>query len=538
MLQKIVKLKENDENGIFNNIYEIVDESDRQGTRAVIKLKKDTNVNKIISMLYKSSDLQTNFNVNMVAIADGKPKLLNLIDIIKYYVNYQKDVIFKRSKYDLEVSVAKAHILEGLIVAIKNIDDVIKIIKESKSTIEAKKSLMEKFILTDVQAQAILDMRLARLTNLEVNKIVNELKILNDLIVKLNKIIASDKLQFNLVKTELLEIKDKYLSERKSLLIDDDEDLNKLESSVVLSESSEYVNVIYSALNTLKQVNTKSYNMASKELGVNANLFEIPSLNLLVQSNKMLYLFTNLGNCHKIKVSDIPSVKFKDKGEFVYNLIKNFLPNETVVSMFDFDENNKTDKLVFVTKSGMIKISNNSEYFLTKQTISAIKLKENDELINVFINNENESLIMFTNMGYCVNVLKNDISLSSRTSIGVKGINLSANDYVINAYQNNNSDAYALFTSNGYAKVIKQSEIEQSARNRKGDKVISTKVKNLMLTNAFKLDRSVSFVTVNLNGELNYVLNKKMVLDNKSGLGKMVLNTKDEIVKVYKYTVI
>lgn len=544
MLQKIAKLKENDDGTNYGGIYEIVDESDRHGTRAVIKLKKDTNVNRLLKLLYKNSDLQTNFNVNMVAIAGGKPKLLNLLDIISYYVNYQKEVVYKRTKYDLDVSEKRAHILQGLLVAIKEIDKVIKIIKASKSTNEAKTTLMSTFYLSDVQAQAILDMRLARLTSLEVNRIEKELAELTELINKLKRILESDKLQYNLIKFELNEIKQKFATERKSIIVSDDDNdavFTSTEENVTESEYAEEVNIIYSAGNTLKLVAQKNYNLSTKELSANATLFEVPHLNLVTKTNKTVFVFTNLGNCHKLKVKDVPVAKFKDKGEFVYNLIKNFIPTEKIVAMFDFDEiNNSNDKLVFVTKNGLVKLTNVTEFFSSKQTIAAIKLKdENDEVVLVSINNQTDLVTVFTHLGFALSFEKGDITETGRVSMGVKAIGLNDGDFVVNAYQSTPSSAFALFTSNSYAKVIKSSEIQLSQRARKGSKVINTKDKTLTLMNAYLLDKNTSFVVKTKEGELNFVLNKKMALEDKTGAGKNTTgNKKTKCDSVYLYTVV
>lgn len=544
MLQKIAKLKENDTSSNYSGIYEIVDESDRHGTRAVIKLKKDTNVNKLLKLLYKNTDLQTNFNVNMVAIAGGKPKLLNLLEIISYYVNYQKGVIYKRTKYDLDVSEKRAHILQGLLVAIKEIDKVIKIIRSSKSTNEAKTSLMSTFYLSDVQAQAILDMRLARLTSLEVNRIEKELAELTELINKLKRILESDKLQYNLIKFELNEIKERFASPRKSIIVDDETDellTDKNENDSEVNDLGEEVNVIYSAGNTLKVVYQKNYNLSTKELSANATLFEVPQLNLITKTNKTIYIFTNLGNCHKLKVKDIPIAKFKDKGEFVYNLIKNFIPTEKIVAMYDFDEvNNSNDKLVFVTKNGLVKLTKIKEFFSSKQTIAAIKLKdETDEIVLVSINNDNDLVTVFTRLGFALSFEKQDITETGRVSMGVKAINLSDGDYVVNAYQNTPNSAFALFTSNGYAKVIKHSEVQLSQRARKGSKVISIKDKILKLTSAYLLDKNTSYVVKTDENELHYVLNKKMSLEDKGGAGKNTAgNKKIKLDSVFMYTVV
>lgn len=543
LLQKIAKLKESDNSSNYAGIIDIVDESDRNGTRAVIKLKKGTNISNLLKLLYKNSDLQVNFNVNMVAIAGGKPKLLNLLEIISYYVEYQKEVIYRRTKYDLDVSEKREHILSGLLIAIQNIDQVIAIIKTSKSTNEAKTNLMQTFALSDVQAQAILDMRLARLTNLEVNKIVTELENLRQLIIKLKRILASDKLQYNIIKTELLEIKKNYGNPRRTQILNVDENEEAGESSLKAEENivvnEEEMVVIYSAGNTIKAVNRKNYNKSQKELSVNNTVNEIPHLNINLLNTKTLYLFTNLGNCHTVKVYDIPVCKFKDKGELLTRIIKNYENNEKVIAMIDL-ENNLNNEIIMVTKLGQVKVTKCNEYVSAKQTINAIKLNDNDEVVMCEINNANLNLALFTNLGYALSFNKEDIKPIGRVSLGVKGIKLSEDDFVVNAHQINQNSAFAVFMNNGNAKVIKASEVAELARGRKGSKIIPNN-KTLKLVNCYLLVPQVSFVTRSTNKELTFVLNKKMVLEDKLGAGKNVLQTKNKTnmcEEVFRYEVI
>ena len=527
MLQKIAKLKESDTTNVLNGISEIVDESDRHGLRAVIKLKKDANVKAILKYLYNKSDLQTNFNVNMVAIAEGKPKLLSLLEIIDYYVKYQRNVVYNRTKFDLDAAEKRKHILDGLLIAIKNIDAVIKIIKTSKSTVEAKQRLIEKFYLSDVQAQAILDMRLARLTSLEVNKLVNELENLIKLIAELKSILESEKKLMNVVKKELIQIKKTYGTPRKTEIISDeqDESVEQENENEVMVEAEE-VFVVCTAENTLKVLNKKTYNMSTKVLSSNPTKFEIPVKTLLMQNNKNLYLFTNFGNCHKIKVSQIPYAKLKDKGTPVASLVKNFLPQEKIVAMFDFNETDEETELIFATKQGLIKISKQSEYISSKQSISAIKLKDNDEVVFVGYDNREKSLLMFSHDGMAVNIIKDDVACLGRVSAGVKGMMLNANDYVVNCVLSG-ALAYTIFTSNGFGKVIKENEIALSGRARKGVKVISGKKLDIKLIGAYELSKTKNFVAILENDTLNYVESKKLVLENRLGQGKSVVGNKN-----------
>ena len=539
MLQRIAKLKELDPTSCLSGIADIVDESDRHGTRAVIKLKKDANAKSIINYLYNKSDLQCNFNVNMVAIAEGKPKQLSLIEIIDYYVKYQRKVVYNRTKFDLDAAEKRKHILDGLLIAIRNIDAVIKIIKTSKSTPEAKQRLIDTFFLSDIQAQAILDMRLARLTNLEVNKLKAELEGLIKLIAELKSILESDKKLMSVVKKELIAIKNAYGIPRRTMIIDpDEESIEEEQPEVIVNENvtAEDVHVVVTENNTIKVVNKRSYGLATKGLSANPTPYEIVKFDLVMSNMKYVYLFTNLGNCHKIKVSDIPMCKLKDKGSIISSFVKNYLPSERVVAIFDFDVNDNDTELIFTTKSGLIKITKESEYISSKQSISAIKLKEDDELVSVYYDNREKTLLIFSHDGLAVNIIKDDVATFGRVSAGVKGMSLNDGDYVVGSVLSG-ALAYTLFTSNGYGKVIKETEIPLTSRARKGVKVINGKKLDIKLIAVSDLNKNKNYVAILKNSNLVYIESKKLSLENRQGSGKSVVGEKNgaETTKVVPY---
>lgn len=540
MLQKIAKYKELDTTGVMSAITEIVDESDRNGIRAVIRLKKDAKINAILKILYKYCDVQTTFSANMVAIADGKPRLLSLKEIIKYYVDYQQNVIYNRTNYDLENCLKKEHILEGLLIAIRNIDEVVKIIKKSKSVTDAKISLIKAFDLDEIQAQAILDMRLARLTNLEVNKLVTELNRLRELIKRYTAILKSPELQIKIVKQELMEVAKKYGTPRKTEIIDDNEDFADSDGEILNVEDGEVlenVNVIATPISTLKNVNQRSYNLASKELNASSWLGEIPSISLNLQFNKDIYVFTNFGNCVKIPINKIDMCKFKDKGINFSSLYKNYVQNERVVEILDIDCNvDGENNLVFVTKQGMIKISKVKEYFASKQSILGIKLRANDELIYVRMENSTKKIAMFTNFGYGLVVEKNDIASSGRVSVGIKGVALEKGDFVVDAMQVNKNDAFVLVLSNGCAKVVRYEEIPESMRNRKGSKMYFGKSKDAKLLKVNLYDTRYNFVLEYEDEKLSLINSKDIPITNRNDAGKNFSSNK-KIKAVYNYIV-
>ncbi len=536
LLQKIASLKEADEKGDLSYIQDIVDESDRNGTRAVIKLKKDAKVQNILNILFKQTNLETTFNANIVAIADGKPKQLSLIEILQYYVDYQQKIIYNRTKFDLEACLKKEHILEGLLIAIKNIDEVVKIIKTSKNVTDAKINLMQKFTLTDVQAQAILDMRLARLTSLEVDKLVTELKRLKDLIARYTAILKSPALQLKIVKQEIMEIAKKYGSPRKTEFIAAEE-FNIVETNGS-SAIQEELNIISTPLGTIKSVNKKSYNMATKELGSNPTIAEIPENNILLSNSSTLGIFTNVGNYIQLKVSNINQCKFKDKGAYVSSYVKNVSNKEKVVSLFEFNESNSDQKLVFVTRKGMVKVSKVSEYICAKSVVAGIKMKDDDELIGVELMKTGAELGVFTKSGIGMIVPIQDIASSGRVSMGVKAISLSKDDSVIGSMQLTEEDAVCLFTNNGIMRTVKYKYIPKSLRNKKGSRLITVKNGVPSLVYASLLLPNIDYVLEQKDGKLSMIKNKDIAVVKPTEKVAPLKYVKDSnpVINVYKYT--
>ena len=537
MLQKIAKYKEANPNGPLSAVHEIVDESDKTGIRAVVKLKREAKINSILNILYKYCDVQTTFNANIVAIADGKPKQMGLKEILEYYVNYQQKIIYNRTNYDLEQALKKEHILEGLLIAIKNIDDVVKIIKNSKNVTDAKITLIKTFELSEVQAQAILDMRLARLTSLEVNKLITDLNRLRDLIKRYTAIVKSPALQMKVVKSELQEIVKTYATPRKSKFLSAEEHFE--DSSSVLQkienegDDIETYHLISTPANTLKTVNLKSYKLVVKELSANPTLIEIPSISFKIDNNKDAHIFTNIGNCIKLPVTSIGECKFRDKGTALFNLCKNVDAKENIVSIMEFDNTIEDACLLFTTKLGMIKITKMSEYNSTKSLITGIKLAKNDEVVNVEMFNPHKKLVMFTSMGNAVKLDLSDVAITGRNSAGVKGIALDKGDYVVGSMQTAISDAFTLFMSDGSAKIVKQSEVQDSARNRKGLNFINVKSKNSTIVYAGKLSTKTNYVALTSKEKLLFVRNNEMPIDTRIGGGKIIV--KDKIKNIYPF---
>lgn len=467
LLMKIAALKD-DKKDLFQGIAEIVDESDKEGMRAVIKLRRDVDVNKTIGLLFKYSQLEMNYSINMVAIADGKPQLMGLLDIIAYYVDYQRDVILRRSKYELEEAKAREHIVRGLVIAVQNIDEVIKIIKNAASTTDARAKLRAAFDLSEKQAQAILDLRLARITKLEVTKLTNELQELERTIARLQVIINSKKEQMNLIKSELSAIKRNYKMPRRS-------ELNKnFEDVVIPSESDERpietVVVGVSADYTIKRIPSKNFSMSHKDV-IGASTSEILTHALEAQTDGKVMFFSNLGNCYQTEVGKLPEVKYRDRGQTLSQIFPDADRNEIPVSVFILPKDQEpTGELLIYTRKGLIKRSAWTEYQLLKSCFQGYKLKEGDEVFKVEVVRPNTEIFYVTNRGGCTRFDVSEIPLQGRVAGGVHCINLASEEDVIFAGQVETDGTILMVTNKGFLKRIKVEEITKHARNCKGAK--------------------------------------------------------------------
>ena len=533
LLQKIAELK-TDDKSIASYIGEIRDESDRNGMRAVLRIKKGGNPEKILEYLYKSTQLEVSVGINMVAIASGKPRQLGLLDIISYYVEYQREVIVRRTKFDLDVAKDRAHIVEGLLIAIRNIDEVVRIIKKSATTTEAKQKLKERFSLSEKQAQAILDMRLARLVNLEITKLEQELKELKELIEKLTAIYNSKRLQYNTVKTELIAIKNKFSNPRRSSLTKAGaKEAKKVDLKVEDEIISRDVLVAITADNSLKSIPLKNYMMSTKDLTSSSNLSDIHIIELFTTTTNKALIFTNLGNAIKIDVSQIPESKWKGKGSPLKAVCNKVLVDEYPVKVIEIPESLENKNLLFYTKDGMIKLSTLEDSVVNKVYYQAIKLKEGDELINVEVQNEIASVLMVTQNAMALHFKLDDVPVQGRVSGGVKGINLDAGDKVIFAGQTDKTGAITVITDKGFGKKVPIGEYEQMARYRKGLRVIplGDNGKKLIFASFKKEPKSVA---INRGTEIELLKEKNISYDSRTSKGKQIVKGKIESAYIYE----
>lgn len=478
LLQKIAELKEANKDKL-SCISEICDESDRNGMRALIKLKKEANPNKVLSYLFKSTNLEIQFGINMVAIAGGKPKLLGLMDIISYYVEYQREVIARRTKFELDEAKARAHIVEGLLIAIRNIDAVIKIIKTSQTVAEAKQRLKEKFGLSEKQTQAILDMRLARLVNLEKEKLEQELKELNDKIAEFEKILASKARQFSVVKREILEIKKKFGSKRRSTISKDAKiDLKELKDEPI---SVQKYMLVLSAGGTIKKVTAKNYSMSNKNLSDGSTLCDVHSSILECKTKDDVLIFTNKGNAIKINVDEIKECKLRDGGLSLNKIIPE-TKDEAPVAIKLIE---KGKNVLFFTKEGMAKRTKIDELVISKAYYQVVKLAEKDEVISVTYEEKDKKVLMLSKLGMSLKFGVDEIPVQGRISGGVKGINLDEKDEVTFAGIVGETGYVVVVTNAGLVKKVNLKEFAISPRYRKGLKYVGLDSKSKFVVFAY-----------------------------------------------------
>lgn len=529
ILQKIAELK-NDGKNPLADISEIRDESDREGMRAVIRLKKEANPKEVLEYLYKSTNLQTSFSINMFAIAGGKPKLMGLLDIISYYVEYQREVIYKRTKFDYDAAKDRAHIVEGLLIAIKNIDEVIKIIKKSSTTAEAKSRLKDRFLLSERQAQAILDMRLARLVNLEVEKLELELKELKELIKRLSEVLASKKLQFEIVKNELLEIKKKYAVPRRSEIIKTLEIKQLKEEDETTYQKDVYIGV--TAANNVKNIAAKNYSMAQKEITDTSSANDIHTVLVPTKSKKKILMITENGNCIKTDVQKIPEAKWRDKGTSIKNIESNADVNDKIVSILEIPEKTEDLQVLFMTKFGMVKLSNFDDLVISKGFYQVVKLKDGDKVLSAEIKTKDGSVIMLSKSGMVLNMSKTDIPTQGRISTGVIGMSLEAKDEVVCAGQVSAEDSLVVMTNKGFAKRVSCSEFDVLPRNRKGLRTIALgeNGKEVLFGQIYNPNKIIAALTT--NGLVSVATRS---LDVEGRYTKGTQKVKQKIEEVYSY---
>ena len=451
----------------LEGISDIRDESDRNGMRIVIELKKDVYPQVILNYLYKHTQMQETFGANMLALVDGKPRILNLREMIYYYLEHQKDVVTRRTRFDLDKAQARAHILEGLLKALDHIDEIVQIIRSSENPNAAKVALIERFQFSDKQAQAILDMRLARLTGLEREKLMEEYQQLEKTIAELTAILADERLLMNVIKTEITAIRDKFADERRTELTTlegeiDVADLIQEEDMVVTLTHAGYVKRIAKSTYRAQHRGGKGIMaMTTKEEDYAERM-------VVVSTHDDLMFFTNLGRVYQIKCYQIPEAGRAARGTAMVNILQ-ISGGEKVTNMIPVPADTTGLSLVMATRGGMIKKTPMSEFQnLRKNGLIAIVLKEEDELVNVALTRGNDEILMGTRNGMCIRFSEEHIRTCGRVSMGVKAIRLEEGDYVIDMARIEENSQVLVITAKGYGKRTPCSEYREQARNGKG----------------------------------------------------------------------
>ncbi len=534
MLADIMKLSD-EKKGILSSISDIRDESDMNtGMRAVIELRKDADVQKVLAYLYKYSDLQASFGVNMVAIAEGKPVQLGLLEINRYYIEHQREVERRRVRHDLDKARLDEEIYAGLLIAIQNIDEVIKIIKSSPNVRTARERLREAFSLSERQATAILEMRLQRLTALEVESIELKLKELRELIEYLEGLLNSKTKLMELIKKNLLDIKRKYKSPRRTVILS--------EAPVETHTAQDFkvvedVIISIDAGGNVKRVSVKNYSRSNKDYdGVQEN--EIPIITINSNTAEKLLAFSSAGYAYNLSVEDVPECKWKDKGALSAKVFSGIQPEEKIVYLFSYKELPEGN-LYFYTKNGLIKCSAWSEYAVKKSRYSAISLKEGDVLLGAEPVREEGSVLFVSQKGMSLNIVKEDIPVTGRVSSGVKAMALDNGDSVIFASQCDGEGEIIVWTEKGYAKRSLSVDYELSVRNRKGLKTFDFKkngANGTTLVAALAVKEPFDMLCVHSNGEVECINTESLFIEPRLSAGKpYVLGILgDSLAKVYK----
>ena len=472
------------------------------GLKIVIELKRDANPNVVLNNLYKHTQLQTSYGINMLMLNQGTPQILGLKSIISNYIDFQKEVIIRRTKFDLKKAEDRVHILNGLKIALDNIDAVIKILKESKTDEIAKQQLMSRFNLDEVQSEAILEMKLRRLTGLEKDKILNEIEELNKLIAHLKDILSSDEKILNVIKEELLEIKDRYATERKtnidmtSIEYIEDESLIPVENVIITLTDKGYV----------KRVNNETYKTQNRGgvgiKGMTTNEEDFVKNLISMTTHDYILFFTDRGKVYKIKGYEVPEFSRQSKGLPIINLLP-IEKDETVTAMLSVEREDNNQFIVFCTQNGLIKRTNISEFdSIRKNGKIAITLKEDDKLISVKKTDGNKNIIIGASNGRMIRFEESEIRIMGRSASGVRGINIG--DGICVGCEIAEQDQNVLVvTEKGYGKQTNVEEYRQTHRGSKGVKALNVTEKN---------GNIVSFKIINGDEDLMIITNNGIII--------------------------
>ena len=496
LIEKIAELVRDKK---IDGITALEDQSNREGMRICIELRRDVNANVILNQLYKHTQLQDTFGVIMLALVNNEPKVLNILDMLKYYLKHQEEVVTRRTKYELNKAEERAHILQGLLIALDNIDRVITIIRGSKTTQIAKEGLIAEFNLTDVQAQAIVDMRLRALTGLEREKLETEYAELMQRIGELKAILSDRKLLLGVIKEEILVISDKYGDERRTKIGFDEFDISMED---LIPEQN--VVITMTKLGYIKRMTTdtfKSQNRGGKGIKGMQTLEEdyVEEL-FMTSSHHYIMFFTNKGRVYRLKGYEIPEASRTSRGMAIVNLLQ-LMQEEKITAMIPIKEYEEGQYLFMATQKGLVKKTKITDYSNVRKTgLAAITLREDDELIEVKFTDNEKDVLLVTKYGQCIRFDERDVRATGRTSMGVRGINLVDGDEVV-AMQLDDQGEYLLIASEkGLGKRTKMDEFSAQNRGGKGVKCYKITDKTGEVVGAKAVNEDDEIMMINTDG--------------------------------------
>ncbi|MCU6761590.1 DNA gyrase subunit A [uncultured Roseburia sp.] len=504
----------------IDGITDLRDESDRQGMRVCIELRRDVNPNVILNQLYKHTQLQDTFGVIMLALVNNEPKVLNLHEMLKHYLKHQEDVVTRRTKYELNKAEERAHILQGLLIALDNIDEVISIIRGSRTTQEAKEKLTERFGLTDVQAQAIVDMRLRALTGLEREKLEAEYQELMEKIAELKAILADEKLLLGVIRKEIMVISDKYGDERRSSIGFDEydismEDLIPVTNTVITMTKLGYIK-------RMSSDNFRAQHRGGKGIkGMETIDDDYIEELFMTTSHHYLMFFTNTGKVYRMKAYEIPEASRTARGTAIINLLQ-LAPGEKITAVIPLKEYDEGKYLFMATQNGIVKKTPIRDYANVRKTgLAAITLREDDQLIEVKITDNDRDIFLVTKYGQCIRFHESDVRSTGRTSMGVIGMNLSDGDEVIGMQLDSQGDALLIVSEKGLGKRTLMEEFTSQNRGGKGVKCykITEKTGNIIGMKAVNDENEIMIITIG-----GIII--RMKVDDISKLGRVTSGVK------------
>ncbi|MBQ9886872.1 MAG: DNA gyrase subunit A [Lachnospiraceae bacterium] len=517
LIEKIAELVRDKK---IDGITDLRDESSREGMRVCIELRRDVNPNVVLNQLIKHTQIQDTFGVIMLALVNNEPRILNLLQMLEYYLDHQKDVVTRRTRFELNKAEERAHILEGLLIALDNIDEVIQIVRSSQTTQEAKNRLSERFGLTDIQAQAIVDMRIRALTGLEREKLEIEYRELMLRIAELKEILADEKKLLGVIKEEILIIATKYGDDRRTTIGFDADDMSM--EDLIAKENTIIAMTNLGYIKRMSQNNFKSQHRGGKGIKGMQTIEEdyIEDL-LMTTTHHYIMFFTNKGKVYRLKTYEIPEAGRTARGTAIVNLLQ-LMPGEKVTAIIPIEEYEEGRYLFMATKSGMVKKTSISEYQnIRKSGLTAINLKDGDELIEVKSTENVNDIILITKFGQCIRFHETDVRATGRASMGVIGMKLDKGDEVVAMQRDTQGDELLIVSANGMGKKTKLKEFTAQNRGGKGVKCykINNKTGNIIGAKAVTSGQEIMLITTE-----GIII--RMFVDDISRLGRITSGVK------------